>query len=225
MCSRFSKKTLSAPTRRAAIPRCARMVSAASISFLVLAFRICSCSPRTRAAVWAYFVSVSATIGLVGLTSSAISVAVGTSSCSGSSRFGTSSAFHRVTPVRLPPGRFQLATRPSSTGSPAVPNTIGIVVVAVLAANAPEVLPAIVSPTPVDEPDQLPIPAADGNDSPPNEIQLLHCGPQHSPFRSGLGGTYADDLYTDQVKRRRGTQSQASPAVARVPRAATPPRR
>ena len=39
--------------------------------------------------------------------------AVGTSSCSSSSRFGTSSAFQTVMPVRLPPGRFRLATRPS----------------------------------------------------------------------------------------------------------------
>ena len=40
-------------------------------------------------------------------------VAVGTSSCSSSSRFGASSTFKVVTPVRLPPGRFRLATSPS----------------------------------------------------------------------------------------------------------------
>ena len=40
-------------------------------------------------------------------------VAVGTSSCSSSSRFGPSSTLNEVTPVRLPPGRFRLATRPS----------------------------------------------------------------------------------------------------------------
>jgi len=33
----------------------------------------------------------------------------------------------RVTPVALPPGRLKLATRPSATGSPPIPNTIGIV--------------------------------------------------------------------------------------------------
>ena len=63
-------------------------------------------------------------------------VAVGTSSCSSSSRFGASSAFNMLTPVRLPPGRFRLATRPSLTGSKPTTNTIGMVVVAALAATA-----------------------------------------------------------------------------------------
>jgi hypothetical protein len=40
------------------------------------------------------------------------------------------------TPVRLPPGRARLATRPSLTGSSPEMNTMGIVVVAALAANA-----------------------------------------------------------------------------------------
>ena len=42
-----------------------------------------------------------------------------------------------VTPVRLPPGRFRLATSPSATGSTAVTKTIGMVLVAAFAANAP----------------------------------------------------------------------------------------
>ena len=63
-------------------------------------------------------------------------VAVGTSSCSNSSRFGPSSTPNEVTPVRFPPGRFKLATRPASTGSAPVRKTIGIVAVAVLAASA-----------------------------------------------------------------------------------------
>ena len=41
-----------------------------------------------------------------------------------------------VTPVRLPPGRFRLATRPTSTGSAAISKTIGMVVVAAFAASA-----------------------------------------------------------------------------------------
>ena len=40
-------------------------------------------------------------------------VVVGSSSRSTSSRFGTISTFNVVTPVRLPPGRFRLATSPS----------------------------------------------------------------------------------------------------------------
>ena len=46
-----------------------------------------------------------------------------------------------MTPVRLPPGRARLATRPSLTGSSVTLNTIGIVVVAALAANAGAVPP------------------------------------------------------------------------------------
>ena len=68
-------------------------------------------------------------------------VAVGTSSCSSSSRFGPSSTVNEVTPVTLPPGRLRLATRPTSTGSPPIAKTIGIVVVAALAASAAGVPP------------------------------------------------------------------------------------
>ena len=55
------------------------------------------------------------------------------------SRFAPSSAEMKPTPVTLPPGRLRLATRPSLTGSPPVANTIGIVVVAALAASAASV--------------------------------------------------------------------------------------
>ena len=40
-------------------------------------------------------------------------------------------------PVRLPPGRARLATRPAPTGSPTIATTIGIVEVAFFAAGAP----------------------------------------------------------------------------------------
>ena len=46
-------------------------------------------------------------------------------------------------PVALPPGRARLATRPNLTGSSPTPKTIGIVVVAALAASAAEVLPGV----------------------------------------------------------------------------------
>ena len=42
----------------------------------------------------------------------------------------------KLMPVRLPPGRARLATRPSLTGSSATAKTMGIVVVAALAASA-----------------------------------------------------------------------------------------
>ena len=73
---------------------------------------------------------------LVGLTSSAMTVAVGTSSCKSPSRFGASSRPNEVTPVTLPPGRLRLAMSPSATGSPPVRMTIGIVAEARCAASA-----------------------------------------------------------------------------------------
>ena len=69
-------------------------------------------------------------------------VAVGTNSCSSSNRFGPTSTFKLVTPVRLPPGRFTLVTSPTSTGSTAIAKTIGIVAVAAFAASAEGVPPA-----------------------------------------------------------------------------------
>src|SRR6266436_10005793 len=53
----------------------------------------------------------------------------------------------QVTPVRLPPGRFRLATSPTSTGLDPKENTIGIVAVATLAASAPGVLSATITVT------------------------------------------------------------------------------
>ena len=47
----------------------------------------------------------------------------------------------KLMPVRLPPGRARLATRPSLTGSSPTMKTMGIVVVAALAANAAAVPP------------------------------------------------------------------------------------
>src|SRR5262249_50766543 len=45
--------------------------------------------------------------------------------------------------TQISPGRLRLATRPISTGSGPMPNTIGIVVVAALAARADGVLPGV----------------------------------------------------------------------------------
>ena len=64
--------------------------------------------------------------GVVGVANSATTMDEATSSCSKLSRFGQSEALITVTAVVLPPGRLRLATRPSSTGSPAVAKTTGI---------------------------------------------------------------------------------------------------
>src|SRR5262245_2031613 len=78
---------------------------------------------------------VSALGPLAGLTSTATRVALGTSSCSRPSRLDTSSWEKKLMPVALPPGRERLVTRPSLTGSSGTANTMGIVVVALPAAN------------------------------------------------------------------------------------------
>ena len=76
-----------------------------------------------------------------------MTLAVGTNSCSSSSRFGATSTFNCVTPVTLPPGRLRLATKPSVIGSPPVSKTIGMVVVAAFAASAAGVLVAAITVT------------------------------------------------------------------------------
>jgi hypothetical protein len=70
--------------------------------------------------------------------------AFGTRSCS--SRFGARSVDNRVVPVRLPPGRFRLATRPSWTGSPPISKTMRIVVPIAFAAS-PDGSPPVAAST------------------------------------------------------------------------------
>jgi hypothetical protein len=91
----------------------------------VLAFKTWSSSPKLGAAACIAFVVVSAILGLAGLTIRAMTLAVGTNSCSNCNRFGAISTFLWVTPVALPPGRLRLATRPSRTGSEAISLTAG----------------------------------------------------------------------------------------------------
>src|SRR5215470_5309020 len=88
-----------------------------------------------------------ARLGLVGLTKTATALAAGTISCSNSRRFAPTSKVNVVAPVRLAPGRFKLATNPSWTGSPATKKTIGVVVVAALAASAEGVVVATMTAT------------------------------------------------------------------------------
>jgi hypothetical protein len=73
--------------------------------------------------------------GKFGLMSIAIAIALGASLRRSPNRFLALSTTIKVTPVTLPPRLLRLATRPSSTGLPPPVNTIGIVVVAALAAS------------------------------------------------------------------------------------------
>ena len=61
---------------------------------------------------------------------------LGTASLSISSLLVFSSGDKLESPVTLPPGRARLATKPAPTGSAAVVITMGMVVVALFAANA-----------------------------------------------------------------------------------------
>src|SRR5262245_12799832 len=123
-------------TKRASGRSRAIEANASSISRTVLALKIWICSPMTRAAA-----SVSRNVGSVfaasaGLTRTARRAALGTISSSSSIRLVTSSAARKLTPVRLPPGRARLATRPSRTGSSETMKMIDIVLVVALAADA-----------------------------------------------------------------------------------------
>jgi hypothetical protein len=81
--------------------------------------------------------------GLSGLTSTAKRAAPGSSSCKSPSRFAASSTPMSLIPVRLPPGRLRLATRPIFTGSAPMTKTMGIVAVAALAASVAGVLAGV----------------------------------------------------------------------------------
>jgi hypothetical protein len=96
-----------------------------------------------RAASCTFRKVVSAFVTLAGLTSTATQTALGNSSCSSPSRLATTSGPKILKPVALPPGRARLATRPSLTGSSPTPNTIGISVVAALAASAAALLAGV----------------------------------------------------------------------------------
>ena len=116
----------------------------------------------------------------VGFTSTAIVVASGTSSCSSSSRFASSSPRESM-PVTLPPGRLRLATRPAPTGSTADReddrNGRGRGLgrerrVPPVADDHGDLLRA---------PDRPPAPAADRIVCPPSDIRSRHSGPRRSP--------------------------------------------
>src|SRR5262245_532483 len=73
--------------------------------------------------------------GFSGFVSTANVVVLGTRSRNNSSRFAARGDVKKVTPVTLPLGRLRLLTSPGATGSPPIANTIGIDVVAALAAS------------------------------------------------------------------------------------------
>src|SRR5262245_28013893 len=123
------------------------VANAASISRVVLALRTWICSPMAGAAAATSLNIDSVYVALVGLTSTAMRTAAGTTSRRSSSRFAANSTAKKLTPVRLPPGRARLVTRPSLTGSSATTKTIGIVAVAALAAKVEGKPPVAITAT------------------------------------------------------------------------------
>ena len=100
-----------------------------------LAFTGARSSPIVRAAACTSLISGTES-GLVGLTSTGTTFDLQPSSRNISRRFCPSGPVIKVRPVALPPGWFKLATRPAATGSRPTMKTIGMVVVATLAASA-----------------------------------------------------------------------------------------
>jgi hypothetical protein len=120
--------------RNASPPSCTHDRKAASNASSLLALVMTIRCPIARAAS-SICCSWSAAGGKSGLISTPIRATPGTRSRSSPSRFGSIRLVNRVTPVTLPPGRLKLSTKPALTGSPPIPNTIGIVVVAAFAAS------------------------------------------------------------------------------------------
>ena len=61
----------------------------------------------------------------------------GVNSANNSSRLAVSCGVYMLTPVAFPPGLFKLEITPRCTGSMAIANTIGIVLVAAVVAKTP----------------------------------------------------------------------------------------
>ena len=149
-------------------------------------------------------------------------VVVGTNSRSSSNRFGSISTFNEIKPVRLPPGRFRLATNPTATGSNPIVKTIGIVVVAAFAGSAAGLLATITATRPTNQigrqrrqPIVLVVRPAIFD----RHVTALDI--------AGLAQALAErrqECAFVQAMRCGETRSPASPAAARAPRAATPRR-
>lgn len=134
---------------------------------------------------------------MVWFTRKPINAAFGTVSCKTSNCFAVNVPTKKVTPVMLLPGRLRLATRPNLIGSPPISKTIGIVVVADLAAEA-EVMPPIEMITVTSRRtnsfgrrfdelwhQRLQAPAIARNDPPPRGIRMRRSVPRRSPLPSG----------------------------------------
>ena len=134
-CTRRLVKNGSLPRKRASDRSRTMAAKAAWISWLVPAFRAWIFRPVVRTAGSRSRNTVAVAVASAGFTSTATRAAVGTSSCRSSSRFAVNSPLTKLMPVALPPGRERLAKKSKLDRISASKKTMGIVVVAALAAN------------------------------------------------------------------------------------------
>jgi hypothetical protein len=115
--------------------------NAASMSPLLPTLKIWMCSPISRPAASASCACNSARAGFAGLTNIATRVIAGTRSCSSSSRLGNQLAEKEVHSRQVAAGPGEAGDKAELDGSSGRANTIGIVLVAALAAIAGTVPP------------------------------------------------------------------------------------
>ena len=124
-CWGWSLKRTSERIRNASTRSCTSIVNAASKWLSRIASAMTNFRPSERAAACASLRMASA-LELVGFSKKPIAAALGTVSWSSSNCFRRRLAPRKVTPVKLPPGRAKLATKPYSTGSIPVSTTTGM---------------------------------------------------------------------------------------------------
>src|SRR6516165_9685476 len=147
-----------------------------------------------------------------------MTLACGTISESSSTRLGASSATIIVTPVRLPPGRAKLATRPRSTGSEPLMNTTGIVGVASFATLAEGIASAAITSTL--RPTRSAANAGSSSKRPsPSGIQSRRFVLRCSPFLPARAETRPQAPWPNLVRDCQESQSPASPSAVRARRA------
>ncbi len=146
-------------------------------------------------------------------------VAAGTISCISCTSFGPNSKDSLVVPVRLPPGRARLATRPSATGSPPTEKTMGIVVVAALAASVGGVLSRDHVHLAADQIGR-PWPAIDRSCPRPSGPRSRRPGPRHNRPSQGPASPWPTrSARTCRAHRLIGSRSPAVAAAGRGRRA------
>ena len=215
----------SGPTKSASGRSRTNVAKAASISRLVLALKIWICSPIARGCRFHVSCNVVSALRTWPVDEHGNRERCGHQLTQEFQPLRRQLALRKLMPVRLPPGRARLATRPSLTGSSPTTKTMGIVVVAALAAKCRSGA--------ADRGDHGDLSANQFGRQRRQPIDLTF-GPavfdRHvlaldiAGFLQALAKC-AQTVRVRAAMRCRETRSPASPAAARAPPAATPPPR